>query len=333
MVNALIARMKMRYSTGMASLKVGTGKSPDGSSDFEAPEGLVAVAGFDCFQVAGDSGLAILAMGYPYWTFLHEGRYLLCVAAGQAAAVQHELQALHRLQTAARSTQALRYSEFAVRPYSFILYLLLLTAAFIAQQLFDLLPFGSADAQLMVAGGQWWRAVTALTLHGDVVHLVSNLVAGLGFAFFVARFWGAASGWFLILLSGGLGNALNAWVYYPESHVSIGASTAVFGALGLLSGVGVWMALADPLATRGSRPRWLIPLFAGLTLLGLLGVGDGVRIDVAAHISGFACGVGLGLLAAVYQRFFVRLEPYAFWLGCGGILLVAGAWAMAVTAI
>ena len=53
---------------------------------------------------------------------------------------------------------------------------------------------GRIDAVSIVARWELWRAVTALTLHGDVVHLVSNLVAGAGFALLVARFFGAGMG-------------------------------------------------------------------------------------------------------------------------------------------
>lgn len=315
----------------MASLKAGIAKSRWMELGFEAPTGLQAVAAFESFRAAGEPGLAILAMGCPYWTFLHEGIYILCVQAEQADAVQRELAELARLNRPPRGSAPLEYREFRVRPFSFILYALVLIAFFVAQPLFDLLPLGRADAQLMVGQGQWWRALTALSLHADVVHLVSNLVAGLGFAFFVARFFGAAAGWGLILLSGFFGNVLNALVYYPQAHFSIGASTAVFGGLGLLSGVGIWMALFDAKGALG-LPRWLLPLFAGLTLLGLIGVGDGVTVDVAAHISGFVCGLFWGIFGACFQRAFVRLERYALLLGSLSLLVLAGAWALAWTA-
>ena len=176
----------------------------------------------------------------------------------------------------------------------------------------------------MVQGSQWWRALTALTLHADVVHLVSNLISGLGFAFFVCRFFGAGAGWLLVLLSGIAGNVLNAMVYYPEVHYSIGASTAVFGALGLLTGVGIWAAVLDP-DHRLSLPRWLIPVFGGLTLLGLFGVGDG-NVDVAAHISGFACGAVFGALGAWVQSWFLVLQRWSIACGALSLGLLALAW-------
>jgi membrane associated rhomboid family serine protease len=183
----------------------------------------------------------------------------------------------------------------------------------------------------MLASTEWWRAVTALTLHGDVVHLVSNLVSGIGFALFVARFFGAACGWCLILLAGALGNALNAWIHYPDPHFSIGASTAVFGALGIITGIGIWAALVQP-KERWTMPSWLLPAFGGLTLLGLLGVGDGLteRIDVAAHISGFFCGAWIGLLGAFRQSLFLRLQRFRLWIGAIPVAVVALSWVIAL---
>jgi membrane associated rhomboid family serine protease len=86
----------------------------------------------------------------------------------------------------------------------------------------------------LIREGEWWRALTALALHADTVHLAGNLVFGLVFGFFA----GALLGWGLalsgMLLAGALGNALNAFVQAP-GHISIGASTAVFATVGILA--------------------------------------------------------------------------------------------------
>src|SRR5205809_421801 len=80
---------------------------------------------------------------------------------------------------------------------------------------------GSAE-ESAILHGQWWRTVTALTLHADASHLAANLATGLLFAAFVIPRLGAGFTWLAILLSGALGNALNAWGYRGESHDSIG---------------------------------------------------------------------------------------------------------------
>jgi membrane associated rhomboid family serine protease len=310
----------------MASLKNDLLIGPQNLVGFELPDGLRVVAVYGSYAAASEAGLAILAMGKPYWTLMHEARYVLCVTDADADAAVAELRAVAAIAERPRVFGGQPYEEYDFGYRSFVLYALILIACFVWQQGAELVDIGRVDSLRMIDEGEWARALTALMLHGDVVHLVSNLVAGLGFAFLVARFFGAAAGWMLILLSGGFGNALNAWVYYPEPHSAIGASTAVFGALGLLTGVGLWLALTE---ARGSWsvPRWFVPIFGGVTLLGLIGVGDGTGlVDVAAHISGFLCGAALGFVGALFPRMFVFLEARRFWLGLLTLALLAAAW-------
>lgn len=143
----------------------------------------------------------------------------------------------------------------------------------------SLVTQGSADAARMLQG-EWWRAVTALTLHADLAHLAGNAVALGIFLGAVARRLGPALAAWTALAAGVAGNVLTALVT-RDGHVSIGASTAVFGALGTLS------ALQVP-----NRRAWLT-LSMGVALLGLLGTG--VRSDLLAHLLGFAVGVLEGL--------------------------------------
>ena len=90
-----------------------------------------------------------------------------------------------------------------------------------------------------------------------------------------------------------LGNALNALVQSPE-HTASGASTAIFGALGILSG---YMRRSRVVPWRGGLRRGA-PLGAGLTLLVLLGF-SGERTDIGAHIAGFAMGGVRGFISTL----------------------------------
>jgi membrane associated rhomboid family serine protease len=145
----------------------------------------------------------------------------------------------------------------------------------------ELIERGSADAARMLHG-EWWRAATALTLHADLAHAAGNAVAIAIFVGAVAHRLGPALATWMALAAGVAGNLITALVV-PGSHVSIGASTAVFGALGTLS------ALQVP-----QRGAWLT-LGAGVALLGLLGTG--AQSDLLAHLAGFAAGVAEGLAA------------------------------------
>jgi len=150
----------------------------------------------------------------------------------------------------------------------------------------DWYALGNADAGKILAG-EWWRLLTALTLHAGGVHLAGNIIVGGIFINRLCRDLGSGLGWALVLASGMLGNLANAFVQSPEHH-SIGASTAVFGAVGLLAAINM-------LRYRFHlQRRWLLPVAAALGLLALLGVG-GVNTDIGAHLFGFGFGFGLGL--------------------------------------
>jgi len=137
-----------------------------------------------------------------------------------------------------------------------------------------------------ILGGEWWRLVTALTLHADFVHLLGNLAIGGIVIIPLCHEFGAGLAWSLILFSGALGNLANTLARSPD-HSSFGASTAVFGAIGILSAVSA--------LRRRLSWRLFVPVAAGLALLALLGSG-GRQTDLGAHLFGFASGLLLGLL-------------------------------------
>jgi membrane associated rhomboid family serine protease len=167
---------------------------------------------------------------------------------------------------------------------------------------------GSADAQ-KILNGELWRTVTALTLHADVAHALSNVFALALFLGAVSSVLGTGLSCALILLAGAGGNLANA-LLHGSLHVSVGASTAVFGAVGVLGGVGVVMRRARAL---GRRRAWL-PVAAALALLGMLGTGGG-RVDIWAHLSGLLVGGILGILVA---RVVKRPPELGVQWACGG---------------
>lgn len=98
---------------------------------------------------------------------------------------------------------------------------------------------GVADSGALLSG-QLWRAATALTLHADPAHVASNAVIGGAFLILLARRAGSGTAWLLAVLAGILGNLLNAAAHAllgGPTHLSVGFSTAVFGAAGVLAGL------------------------------------------------------------------------------------------------
>ena len=192
---------------------------------------------------------------------------------------------------------------------------------------------GVADAALIQAGA-WWRAITALLLHADALHLAGNLVFGAAFGVMLAQSVGFGLAWLGFVVTGGIGNWLNSLVQSP-SHASIGASTAVFGILGV-------QVAHDWVRRRQIHynlfRRWA-PIAIGAALLAWLG-GDGrqldpvdaalPRIDVGAHVLGFLVGIALGgLIGWSKPRLALTTRRQAALAGTA-IGLVALAWFLAL---
>jgi rhomboid protease GluP len=148
---------------------------------------------------------------------------------------------------------------------------------------------GSADAD-RIMHGELWRAVTALTLHSDIVHALANSVGVAVFFGAVFGILGSGLGSALVLLAGAGGNLANA-VLHGSPHLSVGASTSVFAAVGALGGLGM---LRRRRHGTHKRRAWM-PIAAALALLAMLGSG-GERVDVWAHLCGLLLGGASGIL-------------------------------------
>ncbi len=187
---------------------------------------------------------------------------------------------------------------------------------------------GRADASLLVS--EPWRMVTALTLHADAQHVIGNIISGSIFGAALSRRTGPGGALLAIVVAGALGNAANALYHMPDGHLSIGASTAVFGAVGLLAGVQTVLGLGRASGRRYGVVDFLAPAVGGLALLGTLG--SSPDSDLGAHGFGFAAGLLIGLGSGwLLRRRAARPPSVAVqWLAGGAtFLLLGGSWWMA----
>jgi len=146
---------------------------------------------------------------------------------------------------------------------------------------------GAIDSQAILEHGQWWRLVTALSLHADQVHLIGNCIIGGFMVHLLCTTTGSGLGWLSLIILGSLGNLLNIAVRATPHH-SVGFSTAIFAAIGIFSGLQI--------QGRSLRIKHLLmPLGAGAGLLAFLGT-EGEHTDLGAHFFGFLCGLGGGML-------------------------------------
>lgn len=292
----------------------------------ELADNLREVGRYSRISGAQDHGLVVLSMGVPYWLMpLSEGGFCLYVEQQHAGSVREQLGKSDRENRYWPPREDL-FPKGKESIASIGLYFLLVGGVFLVSS-DELVRRGMASEELILSG-EWWRVITALTLHADWSHLVGNMAGGFLFFALVFRFFGVGFGWMAILLSGALGNLANAWTYAGSGHNSIGASTAVFGALGVLVGCRVVQQFR---LTRWKWPRHLwVPLAAGVVLLGFLGAG-GERTDVLAHGWGFVIGGALGAVGSAFrlddQREKRVLQRAVGWLA---LLAIMGAWLLAL---
>lgn len=179
-----------------------------------------------------------------------------------------------------------------------------------------LVRMGGLNRQLVLQGGEWHRALTAVFLHGSWLHLLLNgvalwMVGGLlevlvGRAWLVALFYIGALG----------GSALGLAINGPEV-VSVGASGAI---MGLFAGAAaVAFRLPDGNVRREVQAgmlRVLIP-----SLIPLANFGHGQRIDYAAHLGGALAG---GLAGLVLWKAWSPTRSLAPGRALAGVLAAVG---------
>ena len=250
--------------------------------------------------------------------------WILSVAADSVAAAELELAAY--VAEAPRGAARVAAPASRGRPWpGIVAYVAVIMAVALAAGSLafgvDWLARGGMNGARLFAG-EWWRPITALTLHADAAHLLGNAFFGSFFGYSVARYLGGGVGWLAILAGGSLGNLANA-LLLGAAHRSIGASTAVFAALGLLT-AWCWRRGFPPGASRRER---FAPVVAGIGLLAFTGAG-GVGTDVGAHLTGFVTGFVGGLSLARFGT----PRSRAAQLGCGiaALAAVALAWAAAL---
>ena len=142
-------------------------------------------------------------------------------------------------------------------------------------------------------GFQIWRFLTAIFLHGSLLHLMYNMFALLLFGFILEKKIGSRN-FLIVFLSSGILANLIAVNYYPSS---LGASGAVYGILGCLTilnpFIGVWVF------------GIIVPMFIAAIIWiigGIFGLFFPSNVGDIAHLSGIFIGFLFGFLFFTYRN-------------------------------
>lgn len=152
----------------------------------------------------------------------------------------------------------------------------------------DLIEQYAAQANWLVADGEWWRVLTAAFLHGSSTHLLFNMWALYIFGPELERQVGSLTFATLYLATAAAGGAA-AFYLSDEITLLVGASGAIFGLFGVWL-IGSW---------RIRHTRAGAALYRQLlVLLGINAVFSFAvpRISWQGHLGGFVAGLLIGYL-------------------------------------
>jgi rhomboid protease GluP len=184
---------------------------------------------------------------------------------------------------------------------------------------------------LLISQGEYWRFITAMFLHGNIVHILFN-----GFALYVLgpemeRIYGTVR-FLAVYFLAGLGGGIASYAFSPSP--SVGASGAIFG---LIGGLAVFYYLGRNIL--GDAGRQQLQSMVVVILLNLfIGFGASGVIDNYAHIGGLVVGAASGWMLAPryaidtgrYPPALVKQYSNLNWAGAAAILLVLVALLMVI---
>jgi len=171
------------------------------------------------------------------------------------------------------------------------------------------LPFG-----YLLQDHQWWRLVTAMFLHGGLLHIGLNMMSLMQLGPALEELYGSARYFFLYVFTGAFGFLASALT----GHFSLGASGALLGLVGAM--------LAITSKRGGSFMRDLRSrLITSVVILFAVGFMGAFRIDNAAHLGGLAAGFVIGKIFVDREPMNAREKQTAYVLGwiAGAALLAS----------
>lgn len=235
-----------------------------------------------------------------------------------------------------RDRDALRFARAVLtRPATFSLILLVANVfVFLLTTMAGGLEPGIEGLQVLVAYGakvnslidernEWWRFVAPIFLHGNIPHIFMNMYGLWVLGPYVEKLYGSAKFvvfWIVAGIAGVVASYLSVqpemsagiigrFLFKAQDAVSVGASGALFGLVGVLFVFGIKFRHELPDGFKqafgtGMLPTILLNIFIGYIV---------PVIDNAAHLGGMVAGAAMALIVG-YKRPSEERAPVAiFW--------------------
>lgn len=264
---------------------------------------------------AMEISLLLASQSKPHQIYVENEIYLIQVTSGIGEAVQ-DLITLYRKENHNWLTEFAQNADIGIFA-SPLLFLIPVTVGYFFQFSREFLNYnitlaGRSDS-VKILTGDWWRVFTALTLHSGPQHFLSNMLSGFFLINLLVHRMAFGFAMLLVFLSSGLANFTVA-IMTASGHRSIGFSTAVFAALGVLAAV----QLRENFSAKRFSKRALIPLFGAILMVAFMGMGEGT--DIRAHCLGTVWGIITGYFLAPLDNKHTRPLGFQF----GFVILVYG---------
>src|SRR5262245_39054671 len=186
-----------------------------------------------------------------------------------------------------------------------------------------LLAFGAKQNVLISSRHEWWRFVSPMFVHVNLLHLLVNMYSLWIIGPYVEKLYGSAKFvvfWVVTGIAGVLGSYLTVrpslattfvgrFLFKPEDVISAGASGALFGLVGVLFMFGIKYRHELPEGFKRAFGTGMLPVILINLVIGFVGSGF---IDNAAHLGGLISGAALGTLVH-YRRPGERATVAAVW--------------------
>lgn len=172
--------------------------------------------------------------------------------------------------------------------------------------------YGAKLNFLISQNHEWWRFVTPIFIHVNLLHLLVNMYSLWMIGPYVEKLYGSAKFVFFWVVTGIAGVAasyltvrpqlvkglLGSFLFKASDDPSVGASGALFGLIGVLFVFGIKFRRELPEGFKRAFGTGLLPVILINLFIGFMGRGF---IDNAAHLGGLASGAALALVVD-YKR-------------------------------